>query len=92
MSLVVGVLTIFSLARIWNGVFWGPQRAESLPPTGALNTSSPWGRRLMYGAASACVGFTLVIALFAGPLFEMSTRAAEELMDPSQYQELVLNP
>ena len=41
-------------------------------------------------ATVALVGVTLAIALFAGPIYDLSHRAAEGLMDPSGYVQAVL--
>ena len=35
---------------------------------------------------------TLLIGVGAGPLYELSDRAAAELLDPSTYREAVLQP
>ena len=35
---------------------------------------------------------TLAIGVFAGPLYELSERAAVDLLDPAVYREAVLNP
>lgn len=84
-SLFVSLLTLFSMAKIWNGVFWGT--AED--PTIRLASAAPSERLgtpvLMNAATVALVGVTLAIALFGGPIFELCQRAAEDLLDPSAY-------
>ena len=84
-SLFVSLLTLFSTAKIWNGVFWGT--AED--PTTRLASAAPAERlgtpALMNGATVALVGVTLAIALFGGPLYELCQRAAQDLLDPSAY-------
>ena len=66
------------MTKIWLGVFWGtpPSRTE-LPITSASN------RRAMVGATGLAVAGTLAISLFAGTLFDLSERAANDLRDDS---------
>jgi multicomponent Na+:H+ antiporter subunit D len=87
-SLVGSLLTLFSMAKIWNGVFWGkPDRPTVQIADGEARLRVP---ALMNGATVALVGLTIAIAVFAGPLYELSTRAAEGLVDPTAYVEAVL--
>ncbi len=78
------------MTKIWNGVFWGT--AED--PTIRLAMADPERRLaipgLMTGATVALVLLTLAIALFGGPLYDLSERAAQGLVDPSAYIAAVL--
>jgi multicomponent Na+:H+ antiporter subunit D len=86
-SLVGSLLTLFSMAKIWNGVFWGrPER----PTRQVAEDGSLHAPLLMNGATIGLVVVTLAIAVFAGPLYELSTRAAEDLLDPTAYVRAVL--
>ena len=89
-AILVSLFTLFSMVKIWNGVFWGT--AED--PTIRLAAAGPDARLaipgLMNGATVALVLVTLGIALFGGPLYEMSTTAAQGLVDPSAYVQAVL--
>jgi multicomponent Na+:H+ antiporter subunit D len=89
-GLVVSLFTLFSMVKIWNGVFWGTPD----DPTIRLAAASPDSRlaipALMNGATIALVLMTLAIALFGGPLYELSERAAQGLVDPSAYIGAVL--
>jgi multicomponent Na+:H+ antiporter subunit D len=79
-ALVGGVLTMLSMAKIWIGVFWGSPSAENNPvKTSVIN------RRLMRGATGMAVAGTLTVSLFAGPLFDLSLEAAEDLRTPVVY-------
>lgn len=87
-ALGVGLFTLFSMTKIWAGVFWGerdeePTRAPA--PTGRLG-----GPRLMVAATGALVVVSLGFALWAGPLVDYSVRAAEDLLDPARYIDAVL--
>ena len=88
-SLLVSLLTLFSVTKIWANVFWEvPEVQES----DMAERSTLAGRTLMVGATGVLVVLSLAIAAGSGPLFELSTRAAEELVDPTPYREAVLRP
>ncbi len=81
-SLLVSVGTLFSMVKIWNGVFWGS--AEE-PTPAMLADEAVHTPVLMKGATVALVGLTLVIAFAAGPIYELCERAAVDLLDPTRY-------
>jgi len=84
-ALVGSLLTLLSMIKIWTGVFWGAPNAVAVPtvPTRSWSTMSV--------AAGVAVATTLAIALFAGPLWDMSERAATELLDRQAYVSEVLS-
>ena len=87
-SLLVSVLTLFSMTKIWGGAFWGAPEVAIEPVD---RTVARWGGRpAMLGATAALVALSLAIALAAGPLFDLSTRAATDLLDPGGYVSAVL--
>jgi multicomponent Na+:H+ antiporter subunit D len=87
-ALVVSLFTLFSMAKIWNGVFWG---AAEVPMRPLVTGPAPTWRPLIMNAATiALVGVTIAIAVFAGPLYELCERAAEGLLDPTAYVNAVL--
>ena len=87
-ALVGSALTLLSMLKIWLGVFWGapPEAADGTAPTQGRRT-----RTLLVGSTSLGVAGTLTVALFAGPLWDMSLRAGAELLDPPQYIEVVFD-
>jgi multicomponent Na+:H+ antiporter subunit D len=89
-SLLVSLLTLFSMMKIWSGVFWSPAHEEPEGPTHAPGRIG--GPALMVLPTGALVGLSLAFALWAGPLFELSERAASDLLDPASYVEEVLHP
>ena len=78
-SLAVSLLTLFSMTKIWGGVFWG-ERTE------ASESAAPG----MVGATVAVVALSLAVAVFAGPIAELAQRAAVDLIDTAIYTDLVL--
>jgi multicomponent Na+:H+ antiporter subunit D len=83
-SLVVSVLTLFSMTKIWSGVFWGTPD-EDPPLASAVGDHPLRAPRLMTAATVGLVGLTLGIAAFAQPLYELSERAAVDVLDPGTY-------
>jgi multicomponent Na+:H+ antiporter subunit D len=84
-ALFVSALTLLSMTKIWIGVFWGAPDELQVPAV----PSRSWS--VMTGATTAAVVVSLAIAVFAGPLWDMSERAATELLDRVPYIEEVLS-
>jgi multicomponent Na+:H+ antiporter subunit D len=81
-SLFVGFLTLYSMTKIWNEVFAKPspvplERTRRLPPVQLL-------------PVAALAVLTIAIGLGAGPMLDLSNRAAEQLLDRSEYISAVL--
>jgi multicomponent Na+:H+ antiporter subunit D len=86
-SLVAGILTILSMNKIWAGVFWGKPGPAVAAATAAGDGTTPLrAPRLMTAATTAMVALTLVVPVFAGTVYDLSVRAAEELLDPAGYR------
>ena len=89
-ALFVGLLTLYSMTKIWAEVFWKevpePERPESIGPA-SENRRSPW---LLLAPIAALAALTLVISFAPQPLLNLSTRAADQLLDRSQYIQAVL--
>ncbi len=84
-SLGVSLLTLFSMTKIWANTFWGPTEADTVGRT----LTAP-RRVLMVGSTAGLVVLSLGIAVASGPLFELSERAAEDLINPRSYVAEVL--
>lgn len=72
-SLVASLLTLLSMGKIWNGIFWGEVTTTAAGP-GVLRR-----RKVMTGATVGVVAFSLVIAIGAGPVYALCERAAADL-------------
>jgi multicomponent Na+:H+ antiporter subunit D len=89
-SLVVSILTLYSMTKIWGNVFWGVPEEE--PPLASAAGEGPLRPpALMTAATAGLVALTLCIAAFAQPLYELSERAAEDLLAPDAYVRVVLD-
>ncbi|MCU0984501.1 MAG: Na+/H+ antiporter subunit D [Acetobacteraceae bacterium] len=83
-ALVTGLLTIYSMTKIWGEAFWKPH------PDGAVaETTAP---RAMVAPIAALAACTVVIGLFAQPFLAVAERSAAELLDPAAYIAAVLGP
>lgn len=78
--LAVGVLTIISMARLWDQAFWKPAPEPDKLPMG----------RVMLIPIAGLAGITLAITVAAGPLFDLMLRASDQLLNPQMYINAVL--
>jgi len=81
MVLVVGLLTLLSMGRTWTDAFWKPSASES-------DMATP-GTALLI-AISGLSLVTLAITVGAGPLFDLTARAAQQLLERDEYVRAVL--
>ena len=94
------LITLYALARFWNMAFWRRRGElegyESVllgsvqeAPEGATVTATRTTPVLMVAATTALVVVTVLLTVFAGPLFDLTDRAATDLVDPDVYVSLV---
>jgi len=88
-SLAVSLLTLFSMTKIWNGVFWGVPDEPS-PVSEEHGVERLGVSPLMIGSTGVLVVASLLVAVAAGPIYEVSERAAKVLLDRDAYVEAVL--
>jgi len=97
---LVSLLTLYALIRAWNMAFWRPAAdvegydsplmrnvTEAPHATAVRETRST--PRLMVAATAGMVAVGIAITFVAGPLFAMSTRAAQDLEGPGGYVNIV---
>jgi multicomponent Na+:H+ antiporter subunit D len=84
-SLVGSILTLLSMTKIWLGAFWGDVTPSAVPASSRRSTT------IMKTAAGVAVAGTIAVAAVGGPLWEMSERAATELLDRTSYLAEVLD-
>jgi len=82
LALFVGLLTLYSMSKIWAEGFWKPapqwhRRRRTIPPA-------------FYAAIALLAGLTVVIGLFAQPFVAYAQAAGQQLADPTPYIETVL--
>jgi multicomponent Na+:H+ antiporter subunit D len=91
-AVVTSLLTLLAMGRVWSGVFWGPV-AEVVPDADLedrIDVGVERTPRLMVVTTVAAVVGGLALTVVAGPLYGLTTRAAEDLVDSSAYVTAVL--
>lgn len=87
-ALAVGLLTLFSMTKIWNEIFW--KTAPDAPPTDAPATKvSARELAALYILVAALAVCTVSMGLASGWFFRLARSAAQELMNPAIYIEAV---
>ncbi|MBT8371183.1 MAG: Na+/H+ antiporter subunit D, partial [Deltaproteobacteria bacterium] len=85
LSALVGLLTVFSMIKIWSEAFWKPApTGEQVSPTNS--PLSPW----MLVPVLSLALVTVLMGLCMEPVIRFSMSAAGQLMDPRVYIEAVL--
>jgi multicomponent Na+:H+ antiporter subunit D len=92
-AVVVGVLTMYSMSKIWHEAFWKAKPATS-GEYGAADPAVAWPAKiqmpLMVAPAVAMIVVIIGFGLVAGPLYDVAQDAAQQLMNPDQYVAAVL--
>jgi multicomponent Na+:H+ antiporter subunit D len=86
-ALAVGLLTIFSMTKIWGEAFWKPHPEGTDPRVTALPAAQFWPLLLPIGALAL---LTVYIGLNPEPFVQFAERAADQLLDPADYVQTVL--
>jgi multicomponent Na+:H+ antiporter subunit D len=88
-ALLVGLLTLFSMTKIWNEAFW---KAQPEPETQIPPRDGPGGQSITWMIVPIVVlaGMTVLIGLAGMPIFALADRASEQLFDSDQYIHAVL--
>src|SRR5690625_6957539 len=81
-ALLVGLLTLFSMIKIFGYAFWGKSKYTN------KQEKLPIGKLLL--PVAPLVALTIVLGIAAEPVFQYSLHVAEQIMDPSIYIESVL--
>ncbi|MEL7300365.1 MAG: Na+/H+ antiporter subunit D [Pseudomonadota bacterium] len=86
-ALLVGLLTIFSMTKIWAEAFWKAHPEDRDPTLAALTPTARGHLLLPIGSLAA---LTCVIGFFPEPFIAFANDASAELLDPSGYIAAVL--
>jgi multicomponent Na+:H+ antiporter subunit D len=86
-ALAVGLLTIYSMTKIWGYAFWKPHPAGLEPKLVVL---TPRDRAALVLPIASLAALTCVIGFFPEPFVAFAERSAEQLLDPTGYVTAVL--
>lgn len=88
-ALIVGLLTLYSMIKIWAEVFWKarPEAGQGNETTAALPVRHGV---MLYVPVVALVACTLFIGLNGQPIYEMADISATQLLDRGAYIDAVL--
>nr|ATP84434.1 group 1 multisubunit cation/proton antiporter subunit D [Halomonas songnenensis] len=94
-ALAVGLMTLYSMVKIWNEVFWKALPEENHVPVsstpsgddGRLIKPSLW---MMYLPVVVLALFSVLIGIFAEPIMLVMNTIGEQLFAPEGYIEAVL--
>ncbi|MDQ7858145.1 MAG: Na+/H+ antiporter subunit D [Armatimonadota bacterium] len=87
-ALGVGLLTLFSMIKIWTEAFWKPAPVGGSPraPAGA----APRLPAALLGPIVALAALVVLLGVFAEAGLALAARAAAQLLDPAGYARAVL--
>lgn len=84
-ALTVSLLTVLSMARVWEEAFWKRPAEDASKPA---HPPRPFG--VMLAPIALLVTLTIAFTVAAGPLYSLATRAAQQLLDRDEYVRAVL--
>jgi len=87
-AVVVSLMTMYSMNKIWAGVFWG--EPEQPPEHEPRRSGAFGGPALMVCSTAALVVLGIAVMIWARPLYDFTERAATELLDRRNYIDAVL--
>jgi multicomponent Na+:H+ antiporter subunit D len=92
-ALGVGLLTLFSMTKIWIEAFWKTAPHASAPSQDGHDVSAadtPQGMGALLVPISGMALLTVALGLGAEGLFTLAMRAADQLLEPTAYIQAVL--
>jgi multicomponent Na+:H+ antiporter subunit D len=84
-ALSVSLLTVLSMARLWEASFWKPT-----PVPASSSVPQPRLGMPIVAPIAFLVSLTIGLTVLAGPVSRVTTRAAEQLLDRNAYVRAVL--
>lgn len=86
-ALVVGILTLFSMTKIWNEAFWKKMPEGELEAPTGTRFGELWG---LYLPVIFLASLTVLIGIYAQPFFVLADASAAELLSTERYVAAVL--
>lgn len=88
-ALLVGLLTLYSMVKIWNEVFW-KKLPEGIDPTPLKEGKTSGSLAILYVPVVLLAACTLFIGLNGQPIYEFAEFSAAQLLNPDGYIDAVL--
>lgn len=88
-ALAVGLLTLFSMSKIWNEVFWTNEPEKENDPENFTPNNGPFW--MMVLPVVVLASMTLIIGFFAAPFYDIAVETADQLMNRDIYIHSILN-
>ncbi|MCC6395883.1 MAG: Na+/H+ antiporter subunit D [Bacteroidetes bacterium] len=89
-ALVGGILTLFSMTKIWGEAFWKKEESGGGPEPPGVEVWTAGERVAYYVPIIVLAALTVSIGLTVAPLMDVALRAAAQLADPAAYVAAVL--
>lgn len=86
-ALFVGLLTLFSMTKIWHEAFWKKNPDEDKTYSAIIN---PRKKLLLFLPIVLLALITIIIGLNVEPFFNIAQKAADQLLNPEMYIHAVL--
>ena len=77
----VGLMTVYSMTKIWDKAFWKPRPEAAIETADFENRVSVW----MLAPVAALTLLTVFIGLWPEPFYQIARTAAGELLNPGAY-------
>jgi len=84
-ALTVSLLTVLSMARVWEEAFWKPAIDHA-----SAATHQPRLGGTILAPVALLVSLTIGFSIAAGPVYGLASRAAQQLLDGDEYVRAVL--
>ena len=84
---MVGLLTVFSMTKIWAEAFWKPHPSDLSPALAMLDRRE---LLILLTPVLALAALTVTIGLAPEPFLIFAERAAAQLLDPTAYVRAVM--
>ena len=89
-SLIVSMITLFSMTKIWNQVFWKPLPAETVLKQTSIKEAYT-AHKPMFWVISVLSISILVASFFPAGFIELTEKSANVVVERTQYINLILN-
>ena len=89
-SLIVSMITLFSMTKIWNQVFWKPLPTETVLKQTSIKEAYTAHKPMFWVIGTLTIAI-VVVSLFPAACIEFTEKAASVVVERDQYINLILN-